>query len=239
MAKIAPSATHAQAVHERLRRAIPRPRIELEFEDPWQLLVATILSARSTDRVVNRVTPVLFQRYPSAKALARANLADLEAIVRPTGFFRAKAKTIREASRDIVERFSGCVPSTMDELVRLAGVARKTANVVLAWGFGNAAGFVVDTHVARVAHRLGLTREADPVRIERDLCAAFPRRLWISDSMRLLLHGRYVCTARAPRCGRCPLNEVCPSREADPVGTWLVRADGERRLVEGHRTLAP
>lgn len=234
VAKVPPAAVlrRAEAVHERLRRAIPFPRIELDFDCGWQLLVATILSAQSTDRVVNRVTPELFRRFPTPAALAAAPQEEVERIIRPTGFFHRKANAIREASRVIAERYGGQVPRTIEELTSLPGVARKTANVVLGSAYGIASGIVVDTHVGRVARRLGLTREQDPEKIEADLMAFFPRSRWIAIGLRLLLHGRYVCTARAPRCSACPLNEVCPSRQAPPIGAWTERAAAERELVE-------
>jgi endonuclease-3 len=222
-----------KTILERLRRAIPTPRIELDYRDPWQLLVATILSARSTDRIVNRVTAALYRRFPTPAALAAGPQAEVEAIVRPTGFFHNKARSIREVSAALVERFAGDVPRDIDDLVQLPGVARKTANVVLGVAHGVSAGVLVDTHVGRVAGRLGLTRSDDPGEIERDLCVSVPRSQWIQLGLRLQLHGRYVCTARSPRCPRCPLNEVCPSREASAVGTWQDRALAESAVVEG------
>lgn len=212
---------------------MPAQRIELDFANPWQLLIATILSAQSTDRTVNRVTPELFRRFGSPAALGGAPQDEVERLVRPTGFFHVKAKAIREASRAIAERFGGRVPRTMEELTTLPGVARKTANVVLGHAYGVASGIVVDTHVGRVARRLDLTREDDAARVEADLCALFPRTSWIAIGLRLMLHGRYVCTARAPRCADCPLNELCPSREARPEGSWPTRATRERSLVVG------
>lgn len=225
------TAASASIVADRLARAIPSPRIELEYGSAWQLLIATILSARVTDATVNRVTRELFARCPTPAALAEAEQSEVEEIVRPTGFFHNKAQAIRDASRVLVERFGGSVPRTIEELCELPGVARKTANLVLAGAYGVASGIVVDTHVARVAHRLALTSAARSEDVERDLCLVFPRRTWISIGLRLLLHGRYVCTARAPHCTDCPLNEVCPSAEASPRGTWTERAEHERALV--------
>lgn len=219
-------------VLERLARALPRPQSELRHDDAWQLLVATILSARSTDRTVNRITPELFARWPTPADLAAADPAEVEEVVRPSGFYRNKARAIREAARAVVERYGGEVPRTMEDLVTLPGVARKTANVVLGTAWGVAQGIVVDTHAARVARRLGLTTETHPARIERDLCEAVPRSAWVDVGHRLVLHGRYVCTARRPDCPACPLNELCPSREAPPVGTVDERARAERRRVE-------
>jgi len=222
--------TKTREISRRLVRAIPNPRTELEHEGPWQLLVATILSAQATDERINQVTPALFERWPTPAALGAAKQKDVEAVVRSTGFYRNKAKAIREASRALAERHGGEVPRTMEEMIELPGVARKTANVVLGSGYGIASGIVVDTHVGRVARRLELTGELDPVRVERDLCGLFPKRSWIAIGHRLLLHGRYVCTAKKPRCAECPLNGVCPSAEAAPRGRWTQRADGEAEL---------
>ncbi len=225
----------AREIARRLARAIPETRPELWHRNPWELLVATILSAQSTDRTINRVVPGLFERYPTPQALAEAPLEQLEELVRPTGYYRQKARRIREVSRLLVERHGGEVPRSLEELTALPGVARKTANVVLGAAFGIASGIVVDTHVGRVSRRLGLTGQKDPVKVERDLCALFPRRQWIGISHRLVLHGRYVCTARRPTCHRCPLNEPCPSAEDAPQGRWTERAAWERDLVRAGR----
>jgi endonuclease-3 len=219
-------------IARRLAQAIPTPRCELDHQSPWQLLLATILSAQTTDARVNAVTPELFARWPTPRDLARARLDEVEAVVRATNFYRTKARSIVRAAQMIAEELGGEVPRTMEAMLRLPGVARKTANVVLGTGFGVAAGIVVDTHVGRVACRLGLTASEDPAEIERDLCALFPRRRWVETGHRLLLHGRYVCVARAPRCAACPLNELCPSRTEPPAGTPRDRAAGERRVVE-------
>ena len=229
-AKPKPRLLPSPELRSRLARAIPDPRCELEFENPWQLLVATILSAQSTDARVNQVTPALFRRFPTPAALGAASQEEVEALVKSTGFFRNKARAIREASQMISERFGGELPRTLEELTTLRGVARKTANVVLGTALGVPSGIVVDTHVARVAARLGLTRESDPQKIERDLTALFPSAEWIAIGHRLLLHGRYVCLARKPDCAACPLNELCPSREAAPAGTPAAReaAEAER-----------
>lgn len=223
----------AQTVRARLRRAIPDPRCELDHDGPWQLLIATILSAQCTDARVNRATPALFARFPTPAALGKAPLPAVEALVKSTGFYRNKAKSIVGASRILAEEHAGQVPRTLQALVVLPGVARKTANLVLGTGYGIASGIVVDTHVGRVVRRLGLSADDDPVVVEQDLCALVPRAEWIAAGHRLLLHGRYVCTARAPACAGCPLNEVCPSREAPATGTWTARADAERAAV-GH-----
>jgi endonuclease III len=220
------------AVLERLSRGIPSPHVELKFQNPWQLLMAVILSAQSTDRTINRVTPELFRRWPTPKALARASQDEVEEVVKSTGFFRNKAKAIRGASDMLVERFGGEVPRSLEELVEVPGVARKTANVVLGTAYGIASGIVVDTHAMRVSQRLGLTRSTDPVEIEQDLCAVFPQSSWIQMGHRLVLHGRHVCVAKGPECERCPLNELCPSREKEPEGSWQERADREREEMD-------
>ncbi|MCI0673799.1 MAG: endonuclease III [Myxococcaceae bacterium] len=222
----------AEALHERMAAMIPDPHVELHFGNPWQLLVAVILSAQSTDKMVNKVMPELLKRWPTAAALGAATQAEVEEVVRPTGFFRNKAKAIRETSRILAERFGGQVPRTMEEMLELPGVARKTANVVLGAAYGVASGIPVDVHAARVSQRLGLTKEKQPEKIEQTLCALFPQEEWIRTGHRLVLHGRHVCTARAPRCEECPLNELCPSREAPPKGTWRKRAEAEAREME-------
>src|SRR5262245_46785634 len=219
-------------LRSRLAKALPEPRCELDASSPWQLLVATILSAQSTDKLVNLVTPELFKSYPTPAALASASSADVERLVKSTGFFRNKAKAIQGASRMLVEKHGGEVPRTLEELTELPGVARKTANVVLGTCYRVSSGIVVDTHAARVSQRLGLTTETDPLKIERDLCSIFPRPTWPDTSHRLVLHGRYVCIARKPRCARCPLAELCPSREQEPEASWTSRAAAERKLVE-------
>jgi len=218
-------------IRRRLARAIPHPKCELDHESPWQLLIATILSAQSTDRNINKVTPELFRRWPSPAALGAADREDVEAVVKSTGFYRNKAKAIQETSRVIAAEHDGEVPRTMEAMCRLPGVARKTANVVLGTACGLSTGIVVDTHVSRVAGRLGLTTHKDPVKIERDLCAHFAKRSWVDTGHRLLLHGRYLCVARAPQCRVCPLNEVCDSSEHEPIGSWTARARGERAEI--------
>jgi endonuclease-3 len=224
---------HADDVRKRLSRAIPNPVVELDHADAWQLLVATILSAQSTDKKINEVTPRLFARWPTPEALGNADQAEVEVVVKPTGFFRNKAKAIIGASRALAERFGGEVPRTMEELITLPGVARKTANVVLGSAYGIASGIVVDTHVARVSQRLELTVEDDPTKIERELMALFPKKTWVAMGHRLVLHGRYVCKAKAPRCERCPLNEICAAATKPPaIPQWTARAEWEKRLVE-------
>lgn len=217
---------------ERLSVAIPRPHVELAFGDPWQLLVAVILSAQSTDRRVNEVTPVVFRRWPSPRALSEAAPSEVEEVIKSTGFFRNKTKAIMAASALLVERFGGDVPRSMDEILALPGVARKTGNVVLGAAYRVASGIVVDTHAARVSQRLGLTEATTPEKIERGLCELFPPEQWIGLSHRLVLHGRYVCTARAPTCSACPLNELCPGRLEPGVGSWQRRAEREASEME-------
>ncbi len=222
---------NARVIQKRLAEAIQEPRCELRHTSPWQLLIATILSAQSTDKMVNRVTPVLFARYPTPRDLAVAETEELERIVKSTGFFRMKAKAIRETSRRIAEDHGGEVPRTVEKLTALPGVARKTANVVLGTAFGISSGLTIDTHANRVSRRLGLTKESDPVRIETDLMQLFPKRAWVDLSHRLVLHGRYVCIARKPKCTQCALNEVCPAREAEAEGARSVRAKLENTMV--------
>jgi endonuclease-3 len=205
------------AVARRLAKSYPQAHCSLDFASPFQLLIATILSAQCTDKRVNAVTGSLFDRWPTAAALAAASQADVETVVRSTGFFRAKAKNIRGCCQALVERHSGEVPRTLEDLVRLPGVGRKTANVVLGSGFGVPSGVVVDTHVGRISRRLGLTRHADAVKAERDLIAVIPKSHWIVFSHRLIEHGRMVCTARRPRCEDCPLADLCPRVGVKPA----------------------
>jgi endonuclease-3 len=193
-----------------LAAAYPDATCELTFRDPYELLVATILSAQCTDVRVNQVTPALFVRFPDAAAMAGADPSEVEALIRPTGFFRSKARSLLGAAQALVEHHEGRVPADMDALTALPGVGRKTANVVLGTGFGLATGVVVDTHVARVARRMGLSRNEDPVAIEADLMALFPSAQWVDLAHRLILHGRRVCAARKPACDHCTLSAVCP-----------------------------
>jgi endonuclease-3 len=202
--------SRAAAVVERLAAEYPEAKCALVHEDPFQLLVATILSAQTTDERVNMVTPALFRRFPDAASMAAAPPPAVEEIIRSTGFFRAKTLAIIGMSRDLVAHHGGKVPGTMQELVKLRGVGRKTANVVLGVGFGQP-GFAVDTHVTRLVGRLKLSASTDPVEIERDVCGIVPSRDWTALSLRLILHGRRVCTARRPRCPVCVLNDICPS----------------------------
>lgn len=201
---------YARGVDASLAAAYPAAGCALEHRTPYELLVATILSAQCTDARVNMVTPALFARYPDPSALAAADLTELEEIIRSTGFFRAKARSLTGMARAVVERHSGRIPTDMESLTRLPGVGRKTANVLLGTAFGTAVGVVVDTHVARLSRRLGLTHHTDPERIEQDLMALFPPESWILLSHRLIHHGRQVCQARTPACARCPLAGTCP-----------------------------
>lgn len=204
----------ARLTVERLRELYPAAT-ELKHENPFQLLIATILSAQTTDRSVNLVTPELFRRYPTAADLAAADPAEVERLIKPTGFFRAKTKRIIAASRKLVESFGGEVPKTMEELVQIPGIGRKTANVILGAGFG-VPGFAVDTHVIRLTNLLKLVATKDPVKIERQICAMVPPEEWTGLSLRLILHGRRVCVARRPRCEECVLNDFCPSSSVRP-----------------------
>jgi endonuclease III len=216
--KVQPKVLGAQALkkraaeyYRRLRAAYPDAHCALDHANPYQLLVATILSAQCTDKRVNIVTPELFRRYPSAPALADAEREELEERIRSTGFFRSKAKSLMGMARALVERHGGRVPDTMEELTKLPGVGRKTANVILGNAFDRNEGIVVDTHVTRLANRLGLTRETDPVKIEAALMPLFPREQWTMLSHLLIEHGRQICVARVPRCEQCVLNDICPS----------------------------
>ncbi len=195
----------------RLRTAHPDAHCALDYATPLQLLAAVILSAQCTDERVNLTTPALFTRYPTAEALAAADPDELEAIVRPTGFYRNKARFLRQTAARLLAEYNGEVPSEMDALLTLPGVARKTANVVRGEVFGLADGVTVDTHVKRLSARLGLTAETDPVKVERDLMAVIPRDSWIEIAHLLIWHGRRVCTARKPDCPACFLNDICPS----------------------------
>src|SRR5262249_34971675 len=196
----------------RLRAAFPAARYALDREPPLQLLVATILAAQATDERINRITPALFARYPDAKAYAEADRAELEQYVRASGFYRNKARAIQEACQALVERHDGEVPRTMEALVTLPGVARKTANVVLNNAFRIPSGIIVDTHVARVSQRLGLTDNTKPERIEQDLMAVVPQDEWVQFGPAMVLLGRYTCTFNAPQCGKCILADLCPKR---------------------------
>jgi len=197
----------------RLRKIYPQPKIALEHQEPLQLLVATILSAQCTDERVNQVTPGLFAKYRTAKDYAEANVAEFEQEIRSTGFFRAKTKSIINCCKELVEKHAGKVPKTMEELVQLPGIGRKTANCVLGAAYGIASGVVVDTHVRRLAQRIGLSKENDPEKIEQDLMEIVPKKYWIDFGNMLIWHGRRVCQARKPNCPECAINNLCPSAE--------------------------
>jgi endonuclease-3 len=201
------------AILDQLDLLYPEADCELTFNGSYQLLVAVILSAQCTDKRVNLVTPALFRRYPDATAMAAASQEELEGLIRTTGFFRMKAKHIREACQKIVKEHGGEVPRTMEALLRLPGVARKTANVVLGTAFRIPSGVVVDTHIRRLSLRLGMTKMTDPEKIERDLMERWPEDRWIKTGHQLIWHGRRVCDARRPRCESCTLAPLCPSAE--------------------------
>ena len=203
--------SRAAEYYRRLSATYPDAHCALDHENPYQLLVATILSAQCTDKRVNIVTPELFKHYPGARALADANPDELENEIRSTGFFRNKTKSLLGMARAVVERHRGEIPDSMEELTGLPGVGRKTANVILGNAFNKNLGIVVDTHVTRLSNRLGLTRETDAVKIEEDLMPLFPPELWTMVSHLLIEHGRQICIARDPRCEVCLLNDICPS----------------------------
>jgi endonuclease-3 len=201
--------SHAKRVGLGLAKLYPNVHTALEHKNPFQLLIATILSAQCTDKMVNKVTPALFARYPNAPALADANAIELENIIRPTGFYRNKAKSIVACSKALIEKHQGKVPPSLEELTKLPGVGRKTANVVLGDCFG-IPGVVVDTHVQRLSKRLGLTQAESPEKIEQDLMTLFPKEEWTLLGHRLIYHGRQICDARKPRCEECALQSFCP-----------------------------
>jgi endonuclease-3 len=209
----APAPARIGELIQRLHQAYPNAHCALDHRNAFELLVATILSAQCTDERVNKVTPILFAKYPTPQAMAAAERTDLEEVVRSTGFFRNKAKNIQEAARRIVTVYGGEVPAKMEDLLTLAGVARKTANVVLGNVYGIADGVVVDTHVKRLSNRLGLTQHEEPEKIERDLMALVPQQEWVLFAHLLIDHGRQVCDARKPECAVCTLNQLCPSAQ--------------------------
>jgi endonuclease-3 len=221
--------SHQRAVFNALKKTYPEARAELDFTDPLQLLVATILSAQSTDRRVNLVTPALFTRYPTAQHLAAADRGELEALITPTGFFRNKATSLIGMAQKLCADFDGRVPSTLEELVTLPGVGRKTANVVLGNAFG-VPGLTVDTHFGRLARRLGWSAETDPEKVERDIMAQFPAKDWTMLSHVLIWHGRRCCHARKPACGACVVAKWCPSFGEGPtdpaVAAKLLKTEG-------------
>ena len=207
------SQTHRRALEilNRLQQLYPEARCSLSYDTPVQLLVATILSAQCTDERVNKVTPELFHRFPDAASLAGADRGELESLIHSTGFYRNKAKNIQGTCEKIIREFKGQIPRQMDDLLTLPGVARKTANVVLANAYGINAGVTVDTHVKRLSYRLGLTQHQDPTKVERDLMSLIPQSDWENWSIRLIYHGRVVCMARKPACDRCTLADLCPA----------------------------
>jgi endonuclease-3 len=208
--KLSAQKQRALEVLRRLKVLYPDATCSLNYHTPVQLLIATILSAQCTDERVNQVTPALFAKFPDAAAIAAADRSDLEAMVRSTGFYRNKARHIQGACQKIMAEFQGEVPGTMEQLLTLPGVARKTANVVLAHAFGINAGVTVDTHAKRLSHRLGFTKQSEPTKIEQDLMKLLPQADWENWSIRLIYHGRRICNARKPACDRCELADLCP-----------------------------
>ena len=196
-----------------LQQRYPHPRTHLDAQNAWELLVATVLAAQCTDARVNTVTPELFRRWPTPAALAEAPVEELEGVIRPTGFFHSKAKNLLGAARRVRDVFDGQIPQSLEDLITIPGVARKTANVVLFGAFGINEGLAVDTHVKRIAYRLGLTDETDPIPIERDLMKLFPREEWGDVNHRMVWFGREVCDARKPLCDTCEMRSFCPRRE--------------------------
>ena len=209
----------ALKVSHQLAKTYANAECALKHDNPFQLLAATILSAQCTDERVNMVTPALFAKYPNPAALATSNQMDVEKIIQSTGFFRAKAANLRGMAQALVNQFGGELPRTLDEMVSLPGVGRKTANVVLGTAFGLPTGVVVDTHVKRLTRLLGLTKNLDPVKIEHDLAALLPKSEWINFSHRLIHHGRRICNARKPTCPECPLLKLCPRVGLPPLST--------------------
>ena len=226
MAQAAPSQTalvrRARRINRELARLYPDARLELDFTSPLELLVAAILAAQSTDRITNEVTRVLFARYRTAADYAAADRAELEAVIHPTGYFRAKANTLISLGRALCDRFGGEIPGTLGELVTLPGVGRKTANMVLGDAFGTSA-LTVDTHFARLARRFDWTAYTDPAKIERDVAVLLPRQEWTAASHRLTWHGRRVCHARTPACGACGIARLCPSFGLGPTDEETAR----------------
>ena len=203
----------ANQIYQRLEAAYPDAKCALDHQNPLQLLIATILSAQSTDKMINTITPALFKKYKTAGDFAESDLAELEQMIKSSGFFRNKAKSIKAATQVITEEFGGKVPETMEELLTLQGVARKTANVVLGVAFGKAEGVVVDTHVQRLSRRLDFTKEERPDKIEQDLMQLFPRDKWILLAHLLIHHGRTKCSALRPKCAECPIEDLCYSED--------------------------
>jgi endonuclease-3 len=222
----------AKAIYRQLTKSYPNVRCELDYNSAFQLLVATVLSAQCTDKRVNQTTPTLFKNYPNPKRMAKADLKDIQRLVKSTGFFRAKAKNIKALSNKIVEEFDGDVPSNLDDLITLPGVGRKTANVVLGHAFG-IPGITVDTHFGRLSRRFGWSKQSDPVKVEFEVGELIPEKEWTNLSQRMIWHGRRVCHSRKPACGACSLAKLCPSYgigEVDPIkAKRLVKVEADFR----------
>jgi endonuclease-3 len=222
----------AKAIYRQLTKSYPNVRCELDYNSAFQLLVATVLSAQCTDKRVNQTTPALFKKYPNPKKMAKADLKDIQSLVKSTGFYRAKAKNIKSLSNKIMEEFGGDVPSNLEDLITLPGVGRKTANVVLGHAFG-IPGITVDTHFGRLSRRFGWSKQNDPVKVEFEVGELIPEKEWTNLSQRMIWHGRRVCHARKPACGACPLAKLCPSYgigEIDPIkARRLVKVEADFR----------
>ena len=231
-AKLAKKKERAQAIYRILTKRYPNVRCELDFKNPLQLLIATVLSAQCTDKRVNAVTPALFKRYKKVGDFAGADLRELQGIIKSTGFYRAKAKNIKGLATKIVTEYNGKVPDKLEELIKLPGVGRKTANVVLGHAF-DTPGITVDTHFGRLSRRFGWTKETDPVKVEFAVQKLIPEKEWTNLSQRMIWHGRRICHARKPACGACPLAELCPSfgiGESDKIKAMkLVKSDSDFR----------
>ena len=231
-AKLAKKKERAQAIYRILTKRYPNVRCELDFKNPLQLLIATVLSAQCTDKRVNAVTPALFKRYKKVGDFAGADLRELQGIIKSTGFYRAKAKNIKGLATKIVTEYNGKVPDKLEELIKLPGVGRKTANVVLGHAF-DTPGITVDTHFGRLSRRFGWTKESDPVKVEFEVMELIPRKEWTNLSQRMIWHGRRICHARKPACGACPLAELCTSfgiGESDKIRAMkLVKSDSDFR----------
>jgi endonuclease-3 len=222
----------AKAIYRQLTKSYPNVRCELDYNSAFQLLVATVLSAQCTDKRVNQTTPALFKKYPNPKKMSKADLKDIQRLVKSTGFFRAKAKNIKALSNKIVENFDGDVPSSLEDLITLPGVGRKTANVVLGHAFG-IPGITVDTHFGRLSRRFGWSKQSDPVKVEFEVGELIAEKEWTNLSQRMIWHGRRVCHSRKPACGACPLAKLCPSYgigEVDPIkANRLVKVEADFR----------
>ena len=209
----------ALEIYRRIHKSMPNPKVELLFTTPFELLVATILSAQCTDKLVNTVTPALFSKYPTIQSYCDATAEDIDTMITKINFHSNKAKNIQGSAKMIIEKYKGVLPQTMEELDALPGVARKTANVVLGSAFGITSGIVIDTHGIRLSNKFGLTTQKDPVKIEKDLMKLIPKEAWIDFGHLLTLHGRYVCTARPHTCENCPLGDLCPEYRVSPASS--------------------